>query len=203
MVDLKFVEYYINDPEKCFKFIQNNYSFLKTLIVYIYLSLLISANFWNVNFIIPFTKLDPILLIIFILTGFISIAYFVINYIIYLYLSLRLFSKSKKEKKLWKRIKTLIWIYLIPMAIFHTIIFLLNMILLNIHLNYVAIYIYDYGKYIIYAWIFSLSIYYSNQFDESKKFKNMLLVLVPFIICYILAFTVNYVLVVLLFKLFL
>ncbi|MHA1271634.1 MAG: hypothetical protein ACTSPY_17715 [Candidatus Helarchaeota archaeon] len=199
MVKLDFIKNLINDPEKTIKPIQSNYNIWKTLLLFICYSILGCFNFWSANFIISY-NVDLMLILIFIILGFISAGYFIINYLIYLVIFLRLFSDNKSTKHAWSNTKTILWYYLIPSILFHLILFCVNLILANIHLNYIFVYLYDNAKFILYAWVLSLSLYFIIHQEKNHKFKHMLLVLIPFLISYILMLIGNYLIVIYLFS---
>ncbi|MBD3228477.1 MAG: hypothetical protein GF329_09840 [Candidatus Lokiarchaeota archaeon] len=200
MSKLNFLKNLLNDPDKASITIISNYSTWKNVLLIAVYCILLGVNFWTTNFIFTIYQLTPLVFGIFCLTGLMFGIYFSINYNLYLYIFLRFSSyKEDTNKNLKDRRQVLFWFFLITALIYQLAILFLNIILFSLHLNYISTYIYDYGKFLLWGYVLAQSLHYINKNQTKKKFRNILSVLIPFLITITLIIVLNYIVIVILY----
>ncbi|MGQ4876249.1 MAG: hypothetical protein ACP6IY_19445 [Promethearchaeia archaeon] len=193
----KFVEIFIN-PDKIIEYAKTKWSFLKFSLIIIIAGTLLGFNFFWSNFIINVNISMALIIFALFIIGIIALDLFIYFYILLLWILTFIFIKitEKRDKKfqedenrilitrknLFMQIKILSYCFLIPFLIYNLMVFILNLFLIRIEYFYVIAYINHYGKYILYTWILTLSLYATLNINKKQKFWFQLFIIISFII---------------------
>ncbi|NVM30821.1 MAG: hypothetical protein HWN65_18420 [Candidatus Helarchaeota archaeon] len=159
----------VNRPEAAIETIEEKRNKGKSVVLIVATGMLLMINFFFAHF----TGGYPLVIIFALLLavlGIIFMLFFVLGFAIDLYIFLRL----TKYKPAGEATKTAAWCVLIPMLIFHSGFFLINMILRFTGTMEWAGYLYDTLKWLMYIWILGLLIVAVIQNQPEHKIRNML-----------------------------
>ncbi|NVM30824.1 MAG: hypothetical protein HWN65_18435 [Candidatus Helarchaeota archaeon] len=148
----------------------------KTLVLFA-----ITGMFWMANFFLFHLAWSwPEVMVFFFTylsyTGIIALMIFVIGFLLELFIILKLIG----FKPIGKTLKTISWCVLIPALIYSLCLTLINTVLVSIGMSEIAVFLYDYLKYILYIWILALSIVVVSQHQPEHKLRNSLGVMSAF-----------------------
>jgi len=206
-----FQEVFTN-PDKIIDYSKENWSFIRFTLIIIIAGALFGYNFFWTTFILVITPPMIIWALGMLFLGILILDIFIYLYIFILWLSftilLKIMSKNEspekksekidesleliKKENLFSWIKVFSYCFLIPFLIYNFFEFILTVFFLSLNMPYVAVYIKDYGKFLLYAWILSLTLYSTHNIDKTQKYKVNAIILISFLITYGIVFILTF-----------
>ena len=169
----------INRPESAIETIKEKKNKKWTIVLFVVCGSLLLMNYYLSHFTGGFPEV-VIFILILAVVGIIVEFSFVLGFTVDLYV----FLKLTKYKPAGEASKTIAWCFLIPTLIYHSCLFILNLILINIGRIEWTGYIYDTTKWLLYIWFIGLAIVAITQYETEHKIRNVLGLLGMFSINY-------------------
>ncbi len=195
----------ILNPDKIVNYAKEKGKVWKQVVLLLIDGCLLGYNFFNSNLMVPLSPFTIVLTSLMLILGIFLLSIFVFSYLLLTWLVMWIYLTVRKgnaretnptttetpktpvqftKKDLKGIIKLCSYCFLIPFLIFHLILFGLNNLLISINYIYVVVYINAYGKYLLYAWIFALTLYSDQNIDKTLKYKFNAIIFCSFLVAY-------------------
>lgn len=212
MIDIKSKVEIFTNPNKIVDYAKEKWKKRNFVILIVVGGLLTGFNFFLTNFLVMVTASTFVWILLMLSFGIILLLSFVAYYLGLIWLVTWIYLKAsgvkggnispnpeKKEENaivlvkndIRKRLKIFSYCFLVPFLIYNLIQAVLTVFFLRLHWTAALVYK-DYGKFLLYAWILSLSLYSTQDIDKSQKYKLNIVVLSSFLVAYLILYLITF-----------
>ncbi len=209
---MSFKEIILN-PDKIVNYAKEKGKVWKQIVLLLIDGCLMGYNFFYSNLLVPISPNTMLLTSLMLLLGIFLLSVFVFSYLLLTWLVMWIYLTIRKDNKREAKsitteapktpvqftkkdmkgiIKLCSYCFLIPFLIFHLVLFGLNVLLISIDYIYVVVYINAYSKYLLYAWIFALTLYSIQNTDKTLKYKLNAVIICSFLMAFAIESALNF-----------